>query len=151
MFDGNVAVYNLETNSTLPMYVSRGTDGKHSNIVWEVKWGVDMQDGELNFYSIAADGIIYNWVLMQSQLSLTTITTLFVDQEISAGPDGNTVKLKGFFLRLKELLYANDPKPYQFQPLAPAWHSIPNCRIFSWPDRKKVKYSNVALNSVRDI
>lgn len=98
MFDGNVAVYNLETNSTQPMYVSRGTDGKHSNIVWEVKWGVDMQDGELNFYSIAADGIIYNWVLMQSQLSLTTITTLFVDQEISAGPDGNTVKLKGFIL-----------------------------------------------------
>lgn len=97
MFDGNVAVYNLETNPNQPVYISRGTDGKHSNIVWEVKWGIDMQDGELNFYSIAADGIIYNWVLMQSQLSLTTITTLYVDQEISAGPDGNTVKLKGFF------------------------------------------------------
>lgn len=94
MFDGNVAVYNLETNPNQPVYISRGTDGKHSNIVWEVKWGIDMQDGELNFYSIAADGIIFNWVLMQSQLSLTTITTLYVDQEISAGPDGNTVKLK---------------------------------------------------------
>lgn len=32
---------------------------------------------------------------MQSQLSLTTITTLFVNQEISAGPDGVSVKLKG--------------------------------------------------------
>lgn len=95
MFDGNVAVYNLETNPSQPMYISRGTDGKHSNIVWEVKWGADMQDGELNFYSISADGMIYNWVLMQSQLSLTTITTLYVEQEISAGPDGNSVKLKG--------------------------------------------------------
>lgn len=95
MFDGNVAVYNLESNPTQPMYISRGTDGKHSNIVWEVKWGADMYDGELNFYSISADGMIYNWVLMQSQLSLTTITTLFVNQEISTGPDGNSVKLKG--------------------------------------------------------
>lgn len=95
MFDGNVAVYNLEANPKKPMYISRGTTGKHSNIVWEVKWAADMQDGELNFYSISADGVIYNWVLMQSQLSMTTITTLFVDQEISAGPDGNSVKLKG--------------------------------------------------------
>lgn len=95
MFDGNVAVYNLQSNFSQPMYISRETDGKHSNIVWEVKWGVDMQDGELNFYSISADGMVYNWLLMQSQLSLTTITALFIDQEISAGPDGSNVKLKG--------------------------------------------------------
>lgn len=77
------------------MYISRETNGKHSNIVWEVKWGADMQDGELNFYSISADGMVYNWLLMQSQLSLTAITALYVDQEISAGPDGSNVKLKG--------------------------------------------------------
>lgn len=94
MFDGNVAVYNLQSNSSQPMYISRETVGKHSNMVWEVKWGVDMQDGELNFYSISGDGMVYNWLLMQSQLSLTTITALFVDQEISAGPDGSNVKLK---------------------------------------------------------
>lgn len=101
MFDGNLAVYNLESNPTQPMYVSKGTHGKHSNIVWEVKWGADMQDGELNFFSISADGLVYNWVLMQSQLSLTTITTLFVNQEISAGPDGVIVKLKGKFNRMQ--------------------------------------------------
>lgn len=95
MFDGNVAVYNLQANYSQPMYISRETNGKHSNIVWEVKWGADMQDGELNFYSISADGMVYNWLLMQSQLSLTTITALYVDQEISAGPDGSNVKLKG--------------------------------------------------------
>ncbi|XP_031620811.1 dynein intermediate chain 2, ciliary [Contarinia nasturtii] len=94
MFDGNVAVYNLQSNPSQAMYMSRGTDGKHSNIVWEVKWGIDMQDGELNFYSISNDGIIYNWVLMQSQLSSTIIATLFMDQEISAAPDGHSVKLK---------------------------------------------------------
>lgn len=101
MFDGNVAVYNLQSNYTHPMYISRETIGKHSNIVWEVKWGADMQDGELNFYSISADGMVYNWLLMQSQLSLTNITALFVDQEISAGPDGSNVKLKGInYLKL---------------------------------------------------
>lgn len=95
MFDGNVAVYNLQSNYSQPMYISRETNGKHSNIVWEVKWGADMQDGELNFYSISADGMVYNWLLMQSQLSLTAITALYVDQEISACPDGSNVKLKG--------------------------------------------------------
>lgn len=95
MFDGNVAVYNLETDINSPVYISRGTSGKHSHIVWEVKWGADLQDGELNFYSIAADGLVYNWVLMQSQLSLTTVNTLYVNQEISAGPDGSNIKLKG--------------------------------------------------------
>lgn len=95
MFDGNVGVYNLETDPSHPMYLSRESDGKHSNIVWEVKWGADMQDGELNFYSISADGMVYNWMLMQSQLCLTTITALYINQEISAGPDGNYVKLKG--------------------------------------------------------
>lgn len=70
MFDGNVAVYNLESNPTQPMYVSKGTDGKHSNIVWEVKWGADMQDGELNFFSISGDGMIYNWVLDQLNKSI---------------------------------------------------------------------------------
>lgn len=102
MFDGNVAVYNLQSNYSQPMYISRETVGKHSNIVWEVKWGIDMQDGELNFYSISADGMIYNWLLMQSQLSLTHITTLYVDQEISAGPDGSNVKLKGMTVHHKK-------------------------------------------------
>lgn len=94
MYDGNVAVYNLQTNPTDPIYVSKG-HGKHSDIVWEVKWGPDMQDGEINFYSISGDGRVFNWVLMQSKLAITTIITLFLDKDYIGGPEGNNIKLKG--------------------------------------------------------
>lgn len=36
MYDGNVAVYNLQTNPTDPIYVSKGANGKHSDVIWEV-------------------------------------------------------------------------------------------------------------------
>lgn len=95
MFDGNVAVYNLQTNLAQPIYMSRGIYGKHLDIVWEVKWGIDMQDGEINFYSISTDGTVYNWILMQNKLSLTTISILFLDQQFENGPNGSAMKLKG--------------------------------------------------------
>lgn len=98
MFDGNVAVYNLRSSLIQPIYMSRGTNGKHSKMVWEVKWGVEMQDGEINFYSISADGTVFNWILMQNKLSLTVIITLYLDHEFNEGPDGNLIKLKGFVL-----------------------------------------------------
>lgn len=94
MFDGNVAVYNLQTNPTVPIYISSGIHGKHSDIVWEIKWGPDMPDGEINFYSISADGRVFNWVLMQNKLAITTIITLFLDKEFIGGPDENNIKLK---------------------------------------------------------
>lgn len=36
MYDGNVAVYNLQTNIVDPLYVSKGANGKHSDVIWEV-------------------------------------------------------------------------------------------------------------------
>lgn len=36
MYDGNVAVYNLQTNPTDAIYMSKGVNGKHSDVVWEV-------------------------------------------------------------------------------------------------------------------
>lgn len=105
MFDGNVAVYNLQAiNPVEPIYMSRGKHhGKHSDVVWEVKWGPDMPDGEINFYSVSADGRVFNWVLMQSKLTITTIITLYLEQEFVGGPDGNDIKLKGihFYSRMK--------------------------------------------------
>lgn len=56
-----------------------------------------MQDGEMNFYSAAADGKINNWVLMQNDLSLTTIIALHLDQNPVPGSDGTFIKMKGIF------------------------------------------------------
>ncbi|CRK96455.1 CLUMA_CG009995, isoform A [Clunio marinus] len=93
-YDGNVCVYNLQMGTKEPVYVSQGVNGKHSEAVWEIKWGEDMQDGEINFYSLSSDGRVFNWVLMQNKLTLTTIITLYLDVPPVCGPDGTMIKLK---------------------------------------------------------
>lgn len=103
MNDGNVAVYNLKRNTAEPLYISKGV--KHSECVWEVKWGRDIiTDGDINFYSVSGDGRILNWAMMQNKLAFTTIMTLFLHQgdeqlitgntELKAGPDGSDKKLR---------------------------------------------------------
>lgn len=94
MYDGNVAIYNLQVSYKDPLYMSKGQQ-KHSECVWEVKWAPDMTDGEINFYSVSGDGRVFNWVLMQNKLALTTIMTLYLEQELRGGPDGSDTKLKG--------------------------------------------------------
>lgn len=94
MYDGNVAVYNLQASTKEPLYVSQGVNAKHSECVYEIKWGPDMTDGEINFYSVSADGRIFNWVMMQNKLALTTIMTLYLEHNLKAGPDGTDMRLK---------------------------------------------------------
>jgi len=36
MADGNVAVYNLQKNTTKPSYISSAKNGKHQDLVWQV-------------------------------------------------------------------------------------------------------------------
>ncbi|XP_055698577.1 dynein intermediate chain 2, ciliary isoform X1 [Phlebotomus papatasi] len=95
MYDGNVAVYNLQANMREPMYMSQGVNGKHLECVSEIKWGPDMTDGELNFYSASTDGRVFNWVLMQNKLAITPIMTLYLDRDLGGCPDGTDIKLKG--------------------------------------------------------
>ncbi|KAJ6643291.1 Dynein intermediate chain 2, ciliary [Pseudolycoriella hygida] len=123
MYDGNVAVYNLQTNPSQPLYVSKGVNCKHSDVIWEMKWGPDMPDGEINFYSVSADGRVFNWVLMQNKLSVTTIITLYLDKEHIGNPDGTDIQLKAcgtcmifhpkqpeiFLVGTEEGLIYNDP------------------------------------------
>ncbi|XP_058060196.1 dynein intermediate chain 2, ciliary [Anopheles bellator] len=95
LYDGNVIVYNLQVGTKDPVYISHGVNGKHAECVWEIKWGPDMQDGEINFFSVSADGKVFNWVLMQNKLAITTIISLFLDIDQICGPDGSALRLKG--------------------------------------------------------
>ncbi|XP_052897525.1 dynein intermediate chain 2, ciliary [Anopheles moucheti] len=96
LYDGNVIVYNLQVGTKEgPVYISHGVNGKHAECVWEIKWGPDMQDGEINFFSVSADGKVFNWVLMQNKLAITTIITLFLELDQVSGPDGTALRLKG--------------------------------------------------------
>lgn len=36
MYDGNVAIYNLQNFILDPIYMSKGVNGKHGECVWEV-------------------------------------------------------------------------------------------------------------------
>ncbi|EDW79816.1 uncharacterized protein Dwil_GK17990 [Drosophila willistoni] len=94
LYDGNVAVYNLRGDCKQPLYVSRGVNCKHGECVWQLKWGPDMTDGEINFYSVSSDGRVFNWILMQNKLWVTTIITLYLEDGLVDGPDGTKVSLK---------------------------------------------------------
>ena len=36
LYDGNIAVYNLQKNTGVPSYQSDAKNGKHRDIVWQV-------------------------------------------------------------------------------------------------------------------
>ncbi|KAH8280411.1 hypothetical protein KR018_006582 [Drosophila ironensis] len=93
-YDGNVAVYNLREDCKEPLYVSKGVNCKHSEAVWEIRWGPDMTDGEVNFFSVSSDGRVFNWILMQNKLWVTSIITLYRADGMVDGPDGTKVALK---------------------------------------------------------
>ncbi|CAG9760660.1 unnamed protein product [Ceutorhynchus assimilis] len=94
LYDGSVQVYNVQTTCKTPAFRSDNVTNKHNGIVWEIKWAPDLPDGELNFVSIGSDGNINNWVLMQNELAVTTILTLFLSKDPVLGPDGTHLKVK---------------------------------------------------------
>ena len=63
--DGNVAVYNLQKDAKSPSHQSSAEQGKHGDLVWQVKWAQDDLDNYLNFYSISGDGTVINWTLVK--------------------------------------------------------------------------------------
>ncbi|XP_022903959.1 dynein intermediate chain 2, ciliary [Onthophagus taurus] len=94
LYDGSVEVYNVQASCRIPAFKSNAVTNKHSGIVTEVKWAPDLPDGELNFYSVAGDGKVNNWILMLNTLSVTTITTMYMEKDPVPGPDGTFLKIK---------------------------------------------------------
>ncbi|XP_049964524.1 dynein intermediate chain 2, ciliary [Schistocerca serialis cubense] len=95
LFDGNVAVYNVISPSKEPVSKSNSISSKHGGIVWQVRWGEDMPDGEMNFFSVSADGHVFSWVLGQSGLSQTVVIPLVLAKEPIPGPQGTSTSLTG--------------------------------------------------------
>lgn len=52
MYDGNVAVYNLQVNPTDPIYISKGVNGKHSDVVWEVIFSLNVSALQFLYYIV---------------------------------------------------------------------------------------------------
>lgn len=88
-YDGNVCVYNAQlTLESQYQFKSDSVRDKHSNIVWEIRWGPRLIDGEATFFSISGDGRVVQWAVMPGELQATTIITLHSDIPPIAGPDG---------------------------------------------------------------
>jgi dynein intermediate chain 1 len=58
-----------------------------------------MPDGEVNFFSVSADGNVYNWVLTQHELSQILIISLFLSLHPIPGPNGTVIPLTGLSRR----------------------------------------------------
>lgn len=65
LYNGNVAVYNLQRDTTKPSFLSTAVNGKHRELVWQVRWAPDNDDGYLNFHSTSGDGRVSNWILVK--------------------------------------------------------------------------------------
>jgi hypothetical protein len=68
LHNGNIAVYNLQRDTAKPSHESSAQNGKHKDIVWEVKWVPDNLDNYLNLYSVSGDGRVTNWTLIKCGL-----------------------------------------------------------------------------------
>ena len=53
LYDGSVAVYNLQDGGATPVLQSTAVTGKHRDTVWEVCWAEDDIDHYLNFFSVS--------------------------------------------------------------------------------------------------
>uniref|UniRef100_A0A8D8ZV91 peptidylprolyl isomerase n=1 Tax=Cacopsylla melanoneura TaxID=428564 RepID=A0A8D8ZV91_9HEMI len=94
LYDGSVRVFNTALSIKQPQYRSDSILNKHQGVVWEVVWGKDMSDGEMNFFSVSADGKIFNWILLQNQLQKNLVLNLYLSIDPVPAPDGNLIQLK---------------------------------------------------------
>ncbi|CAH0590379.1 unnamed protein product [Chrysodeixis includens] len=89
LYDGNVCVYNAQLSlESSYQYKSDSVRDKHCNIVWEIRWGPRLIDGEPSFFSISGDGRVVQWAVMPGELQATTIITLTSNVPPIPGPDG---------------------------------------------------------------
>eukprot|EP00112_Aurelia_sp_Birch-Aquarium-sp1_P015688 Seg350.19 transcript_id=Seg350.19/GoldUCD/mRNA.D3Y31 product="Dynein intermediate chain 2 ciliary" protein_id=Seg350.19/GoldUCD/D3Y31 len=94
-YDGSVGVYNVADKNPKPLYLSTAKTGKHTDPVWQVKWQKDDLDGNLNFFSVSADGRVTQWTMVKSELHFTDVIKLKMDDMNSDGPEGTRLTALG--------------------------------------------------------
>ncbi|XP_046398571.1 dynein intermediate chain 2, ciliary [Ischnura elegans] len=97
LVDGNVAVYSIQKAPPhvldKPLYRSDSVANKHAKAVWQVRWGSNMPDGEIPFYSVSLDGSVFCWIVANNELNRTLVITLSLPIDPIPGPDSVTIPL----------------------------------------------------------
>lgn len=71
---GNIAIFNIRSDDTKPIYDSKDLEGKHTDIIWELQW-VDKEAKPEALVSISGDGRVLEWS-MKKGLEMTDLTQL---------------------------------------------------------------------------
>jgi len=94
-YDGSVGVYNVAEKTEKPLYLSTAKSGKHTDPVWQVKWQKEYLDGNLNFFSVSADGRVVQWIIVKSELHFTDVIKLKMNDVSEDGPEGTRLTTLG--------------------------------------------------------
>merc|ERR1719359_15243 len=95
LYDGQVVVYDVRTKNKKPIYASTVRTNKHTDPVWEVRWNTDESSGTLNFFSIASDGRVSNWLLMKNKLESEEVMELKLVSGTSSNSEDDEASLTG--------------------------------------------------------
>lgn len=74
--DGNVAIYDVRSRSTQPIFTTQKLLDRHQMPVTVLRWQPIDSSGNLNIISASLDGRIIQWTLVQSEMKLTEIATI---------------------------------------------------------------------------
>ncbi|XP_040276070.1 dynein intermediate chain 1, axonemal [Bufo bufo] len=94
-YDGNVAIFNLKSDSPQPKCMSSAKSGKHIDPVWQVKWQKDDLDKNLNFFSVSSDGRVVSWTLIKNELVHTDVIRLSVERSMQDSVEGLQLQTHG--------------------------------------------------------
>lgn len=87
MYDGTVAVFDLNSKSKEPIFQSTSPETKHTDPVWQVYWGKEGINKGINFYSVSTDGKVANWELSKTELNREEVCSLKLYQEMNPDLD----------------------------------------------------------------
>ena len=71
-YDGNVAVFDIASTSSKPIFSSSILTGQHRDPVWQVRW----QAQSLTFNSISSDGSVLRWCMNKNELNMEVVIQL---------------------------------------------------------------------------
>jgi len=95
LYDGQVLVHDVRARTKKPIYASTVRTNKHTDPVWEVRWNTDESSGTLNFFSIASDGRVSNWLLMKNKLESEELMELKLVSGTATNSEDDEASLTG--------------------------------------------------------